>query len=291
MRIAILLFCGAFAFGQDASSAPGTPSLPPTNSVPEQVVVGNDTRGVFYLELDVLSNTGRIDFGPYFEGKLNEVRKNWFSLIPASDQMKKGKVAIQFNIAKDGEVADMRILAPARGAGDISLDRYAWRSITASNPFPSLPKEFPGPYLGLRVIYYYNPDRRDLDDLAKNIVLTPADKNEGTPISSAPSKSGVGVTISSLGDSTIPSGGSRVIMVTVTGTKKKGVKWSISGLDCANSTCGEIGTGTVALYIAPSAPPNPSEVTLTAVSKADPTAKASITFHIVQPAAQTSSKP
>ena len=287
MRIAILLFCGALAFGQDASSAPGTPSQPPANSVPEQVVVANDTRGVFYLELDILSDTYRIDFGSYFEGKLNEVRKNWFSLIPASDQMKKGKVAIQFNIAKDGEVADMRIVAPSRD----NLDRYAWESITASNPFPSLPKEFRGPYLGLRVIYYYNPDKRDLDDLAKNILLTPADINEGTPISSAPSKSGVGVTISSLGGSTIPSGESRVIMVTVTGTKKKGVKWSISGLDCANSTCGEIGTGTVALYIAPSAPPNPSEVTLTAVSKADPTAKASITFHIVQPAAQTSSKP
>lgn len=287
MRIAILLFCGAFAFGQDASSAPGTPSQPPANSVPEQVVVANDTRGVFYMELDILSDTYRIDFGPYFEGMLNEVRKNWFSFIPASDQMKKGKVAIQFNIAKDGEVADMRIVAPSRD----NLDRYAWGSITASNPFPSLPKEFPGPYLGLRVIYYYNPDKRDLDSLAKNILLTPADINEGTPISSAPSKSGVGVTISSLGDSTIPSGESRVIMVTVTGTKKKGVKWSISGLDCANSSCGEIGTGTVALYIAPSAPPNPSEVTLTAVSKADPTAKASITFHIVQPAAQTSSEP
>jgi hypothetical protein len=37
------------------------------------------------------------------------------------------------------------------------------------------------------------------------------------------------------------------------------------------------------LYIAPSAVPSLPDVTLTASAKADPTAKASVTFHIVQP--------
>jgi hypothetical protein len=36
------------------------------------------------------------------------------------------------------------------------MDRPAFGSITGSNPFPPLPREFPGPYLGLRFSYYYN---------------------------------------------------------------------------------------------------------------------------------------
>ena len=41
-------------------------------------------------------------------------------------------------------------------SGDVALDRPAYGSITGSNPFPPLPKEFTGPYLGLRFSYYYN---------------------------------------------------------------------------------------------------------------------------------------
>ena len=37
-----------------------------------------------------------------------------------------------------------------------ALDRAAWGSITASTPFPPLPKEFPGQILGLRFYYFYN---------------------------------------------------------------------------------------------------------------------------------------
>ena len=56
-------------------------------------------------------------------------------------------------------VADMRLVA---SSGDVALDRPAWGSITASNPFPPLPSEFTGPYLALRFRFYYNPDKADL---------------------------------------------------------------------------------------------------------------------------------
>jgi TonB family protein len=80
-------------------------------------------------------------------------------LIPDSAQSKKGKLAIEFAITKDGKLADMRLVATS---GDTILDRAAWGSITASNPFPPLPSEFTGPYLALRVRFYYNPDKSDL---------------------------------------------------------------------------------------------------------------------------------
>ena len=109
--------------------------------------------------LDVLSDTQGVDFGPYLQRILQDVKENWYHLIPESAEMKKGKLAIEFAITRDGKVADMRLIATS---GDIALDRPAWGSITASNPFPPLPSEFTGPFLALRFRFYYNPDKADL---------------------------------------------------------------------------------------------------------------------------------
>jgi Flp pilus assembly protein TadD len=111
--------------------------------------------------LDILSDTQGVDFGPYLQRMVKDVRENWYHLIPESARTKKGKLAIEFAIKKDGKVADMRLIATS---GDVGLDRPAWGSITASNPFPPLPSEFTGPYLALRFRFYY-PDKADLNDL------------------------------------------------------------------------------------------------------------------------------
>jgi len=100
-----------------------------------------------------------VDFGPYLQAMPPVVRANWYHLIPESAEFKKGKLAIEFVIMKDGRVADMRLIA---SSGDVGLDRPAWATITASNPFPPLPGDFKGPYLALRVRFYYNPDKTDL---------------------------------------------------------------------------------------------------------------------------------
>jgi TonB family protein len=112
--------------------------------------------------LEVLTDTMGVDFGPYLQRVLHDVRVNWYNLIPESARaplMKKGKVTIEFAILKDGTVAGMRLVATS---GDVALDRGAWGGITASNPFPPLPTEFGGQYLGLRFAFYYNPDKSDL---------------------------------------------------------------------------------------------------------------------------------
>ena len=109
--------------------------------------------------VDILSDTLGVDFGPYLARVLEDVRRNWYNLIPEearSPLFKQGKLAIQFVIDKNGSVEGMRLIAPS---GDVALDRAAWGGITASNPFPPLPKEFSGPYLALRFRFYYNPDR------------------------------------------------------------------------------------------------------------------------------------
>ena len=122
--------------------------------------LGTGAHGRQQGALDILSDTQGVDFGPYLQRILQDVKENWYHLIPESAEMKKGKLAIEFAITKDGHVADMRLVATS---GDVALDRPAWGSITSSNPFPPLPNEFTGPYLALRFRFYYNPDKADLE--------------------------------------------------------------------------------------------------------------------------------
>lgn len=124
--------------------------------------LGGGRGGSVQGNLEVLSDTMGVDFGPYLARVLHDVRMNWYSVIPDVARpplMKKGKVSIQFAILKDGSVAGLKLDGPS---GDVSLDRAAWGGITLSNPFPPLPSEFGGQYLALIFHFYYNPDRGDL---------------------------------------------------------------------------------------------------------------------------------
>ena len=121
------------------------------------------TGGGIKSNMDILSDTMGVDFGPYLARVLHDVRQNWYQLIPEiarAPLMKKGRVGIEFAIMKDGSVAGMRLVSPS---GDVSLDRAAWGGITGSNPFPPLPNEFRGQYLALRFRFFYNPDKHDLE--------------------------------------------------------------------------------------------------------------------------------
>ena len=113
-------------------------------------------------DMEIMSDTMGVDFGPYLSRVLHVVRQNWYTLIPEVARpplMKRGKVSIEFAIMKDGSIAGMKLIFPS---GDSSLDRAAWGGILGSNPFPPLPTEFRGDYLALRFHFYYNPDRNEM---------------------------------------------------------------------------------------------------------------------------------
>ncbi len=125
--------------------------------------LGTPAHGRQYGNLEILSDTMGVDFGPYLQRILHDVRENWYAAIPESAQMKKGKLAIYFAITKDGRVAGMKLLA---SSGDTPLDRAAWAGITGSDPFPPLPSEYTdrgGQYLELTFRFYYNPSKEDLE--------------------------------------------------------------------------------------------------------------------------------
>jgi TonB family protein len=111
---------------------------------------------------EILSDTQGVDFSPYLQRLIQEVKIHWYQLIPESAEMKRGKLRLEFGILKNGQVAGLKIV---QSSGDDSLDRPAWGSITGSNPFPPLPSEFNGQVLYLRFTYFYlanNPDPTDL---------------------------------------------------------------------------------------------------------------------------------
>jgi TonB family protein len=102
----------------------------------------------------LLSDPKGVDFRPYLIKILSAVRRNWYAVIPESAKLgRRGKVAIQFAISRDGSVPKLVIATPS---GTQALDRAAVAGISASNPFPPLPSDFRGLNVRLQFVFLYN---------------------------------------------------------------------------------------------------------------------------------------
>jgi TonB family protein len=122
--------------------------------------LGTGAHGRQVGNLEILSDTQGVDFGPYLQRVLHDVRQNWYNAIPESAVMKHGNLIIEFAITKDGKVAGMKLVT---SSGDVPLDRAAWAGIVGSDPFPELPKDFSGQYLALRFRFFYNPTKEEME--------------------------------------------------------------------------------------------------------------------------------
>ncbi len=114
--------------------------------------------------LEVLSDTQGVDFGPYLSRVVDAVRRNWYTLIPEAARaplLKRGKVAIEFAILPDGKCCRHE---------DSRDSRATCRSIAPPGvespprvPSRRLPSEYHAPYLALRFRFYYNPQKGDIE--------------------------------------------------------------------------------------------------------------------------------
>ncbi|MEX2263297.1 MAG: TonB family protein [Bryobacteraceae bacterium] len=104
--------------------------------------------------LELLSDPMGVDFRPYLIRILSAVRRNWRAVIPESAKLgRRGKVAIQFAISREGNVPKLVIVTPS---GAEALDRAAVAGVSASNPFPPLPAEYKGREIRLQFTFMYN---------------------------------------------------------------------------------------------------------------------------------------
>jgi TonB family protein len=108
--------------------------------------------------MQLLSDPQGVDFRPYLVRILASVKQHWLSVMPESVRLgRRGKVAIQFSISRDGGVPKLVI---AEFSGAEALDRAAVAGISASVPFPPLPSEFKGDRIVLQMNFAYNMPRQ-----------------------------------------------------------------------------------------------------------------------------------
>jgi hypothetical protein len=117
---------------------------------------GGGGSGTAYGGIEMLTDPQGLDWQSYLQRVYVTVKRNWFSVMPGSVELgEKGIVYLTFRINRDGSVpSDEPIIE--RNSGKEPLDRAAFSSVRASNPFEPLPSQFKGPYIELRYRYYYN---------------------------------------------------------------------------------------------------------------------------------------
>ena len=161
--------------GVSHAQAPETGTSAAADSTKPGTSVGN---------LEVLSDTKGVDFGPYLSNLLQQIRKNWYNYIPEEARpplLVSGKTSIEFAILPGGQIAGMKIVHPS---GNVRLDRAAWGGVTACSPLDQLPREFKGASLALRFHFYYNPSKFPADEQPTHApVSAPADRQESRGVS------------------------------------------------------------------------------------------------------------
>ena len=113
-------------------------------------------RGGMGTGAEILSDTQGVDFGPYIRRILQDIKRNWYPLIPEEARPplnKQGETLIRFTIMPDGRIAAMNLDGSSQ---DQSIDRACWGAITGEGQFPPLPASFHGPNLELRIDFLTN---------------------------------------------------------------------------------------------------------------------------------------
>ena len=88
------------------------------------------------------------------------IRKLWASSLPeevAHANNSQTETLIRFTISRDGTISAMELVDSAR---QIGVDRAAWGSIAGVGQLPSLPADFNGPSLILRIHFRVNPPQQ-----------------------------------------------------------------------------------------------------------------------------------
>ena len=83
----------------------------------------------------------------------DKVTANWFKSLVDPGVSGTYQTQVYFRIYRNGQVSDLRVEA---SSGIQALDLSALRAIQESSPFPALPSEYDGQYLGLHLIFEHS---------------------------------------------------------------------------------------------------------------------------------------
>ena len=129
------------------------PSAKPTNpaQAKTETKVFEDQQKAIRTEGSGLFGTKGFPLGEYAHAIIERVKENW--MIPSNLRNSQGRTTVLFYIDRDGRFTDARIIT---SSGSSSLDLAALNAVIESNPFPPLPRGFPGDRVGAKFVFSYN---------------------------------------------------------------------------------------------------------------------------------------
>jgi TonB family protein len=131
--------------------APPPASTRRTTPAQSQASVLENEQKAVRTEGSGLFDTQGFPLGEYANLIIERVKGNW--LIPSNLRSAQGRTTVIFYIDKDGRFTNLHIVTPS---GSSSLDLAALNAVMESNPFPPLPKGFPGERVGAKFVFSYN---------------------------------------------------------------------------------------------------------------------------------------
>ncbi len=136
--------------GNEASSA--GQHLAPSNSGPTAMPAT-----VLHLQTNimVLGNASGVNLRSYLQEVIGSVRDKLFSPVARSSLSQPRTVSLEFAIAKDGTVVDLKV---ASSSGDTTLDQSTRDVVAAASPLQALPRDFAGKSLQLRLKLSYSQE-------------------------------------------------------------------------------------------------------------------------------------
>lgn len=100
---------------------------------------------------DIKFDSKGVDFNPWLRRFIAQIKRNWF--VPQAAMLQRGHVVIQFNVLRNGTIADLRIV---QSSGIPPFDTAAFNSLKLSNPTIALPPEYPDDKAAFTVTFHYN---------------------------------------------------------------------------------------------------------------------------------------
>jgi TonB family protein len=110
-----------------------------------------DQKAAIIQEGSGLFDTKGFPLKEYADLIIERIKGNWY--IPTTLQRSKGRTTVIFYIDKDGRYTNVKIVG---SSGIESFDITALNAIINSNPFPPLPRGFPGDHIGAKFVFSYN---------------------------------------------------------------------------------------------------------------------------------------
>jgi TonB family protein len=131
------------------AASPAKPTNPPQAQPGAKVF--EDEQKAIHAEGTGLFETKGFPLGEYASIIIERIKGNW--MIPSNLRNSQGRTTVIFYIDRDGRFTDARIVT---FSGSRSLDLTALNAVIESNPFPPLPKGFPGARIGAKFVFSYN---------------------------------------------------------------------------------------------------------------------------------------